>query len=108
MYDVDDEDYAQEAALVTGAMLDEDDQPTPEHINAIVQLIDAPPVQHDSIPEAGSALDDPDLPDMIWESDSSDDGFDPQPGAAPMMPPPNPPSHLNSSIINSPYLMDAL
>ena len=42
MYDVDEEDYAKKAALVAGAMLDEDDQPAPEPINAIIQLIDAP------------------------------------------------------------------
>ena len=108
VYDVDEEDHAQEAALVTGAMLDEDDQPAPEPINAIVQPIDLPPVLHDQIPEAAPALDIPDLPDLIWDSDSSDDGFDPQPGAAPMMPPPDPPTHLYSSIINSPYLVDDL
>ena len=54
MYDVDEENYAQEAALVTGAMLDEDDQPAPEPINAVVQLIEAPPAPHDPIPRSCS------------------------------------------------------
>ena len=89
-------------------MLDEDDQSAPEPINAIAQLIDAPAGPQDLIPAAAPALDIPDLPDLIWESDSSDDGFDPQPGAAPIMPPPDPPSHLNSSLMNSPYLVDDL
>ena len=89
-------------------MLDEDDQPTPEPINAIAQLIEAPAVPQDPIPAAAPALDIPDLPDLMWESDSSDDGIDPRPGAAPMMPTPDPPTRLKSSLINSPYLIDDL
>ena len=45
--DVDEENYAQEAALVAGAMLDEDDQADPE---PIAQLPDAPHVPQNPIP----------------------------------------------------------
>ena len=64
VYDVDEENYAQEAALVAGAVLDEDDQPAQKPINAIAQDPDPLALPQDPMPAPAPALDTPDLPDL--------------------------------------------